>query len=576
MPVHFSNPAALLALLALPVIVLIHCLQERSRRVRVSTLFLLERVGPESVSGARFERLRTSVPLWLQLLAALLVAWIMAGPRWMRNDITQTVVVLLDSSASMSAYRDETRAALDHTLGRWSQNAAHTRWHLLETDSRKPALYAGPHLDELLASLSRWQPLNGSHSPDEAYMVGRSLVKAGAGVIIHVTNRKLDVPSDIALLAVGSPKRNVGFSGLTARVEDNRIKWRVLVTNHGSAAQSRDWWIEHAKQEGQARRSHLDLQPGQSLSLEGEVPPDVAAATLKLGPDAFTLDDGLPMVRPVDRPVRVDARPGSPSGDLLRKMIEAVPGVMFSADAPDITLAEVGAQADTDAIFFDSPAPPDAKLDATLVVAENNSLTRDLNWAGLLTQKPTALALLPSDTPLLWKGDAALAFLRHTTNPDGKPVSQLFLNWDLSRSNASRLPSMLVLMQRLIESRRETIEGERAGNYETGERIPLPPPKAARLCVMNGKSEPFLDHAPATPGFFEVTENGKPLVHGACYFADSREADLSKCDSADTTESRRIETVLRDTEADSLTPVWALMVLGCLLGAWGAGGRRAS
>ncbi len=572
MPVHFANPLALWALLALPVILIIHCLQERSRRLRVSTLFLLERVAPESVSGARFERLRTSLPLWLQLLAALLIAWILSDPRWAKKDSTQTVVVILDSSASMSAFRDETRTALSRTLGRWSQNAVRTRWHLLETDSHKPTLYAGTHLDELLASLDRWQPLKGSHSPDESYMVGRSLVKGGGGLILQVTDHKMEVPSDIALLAVGEAKENVGFSGLTARVEDGRLKWRVMVTNHGAAVQSRSWWLER-KQEGQPTKSKLDLQPLQSLSLEGELPPEISQATLKLDADVFPLDDTLPMVRPVERTVRIDERKGSPSAERLHKMIEAVPGVVFTADHPDITLSEVGGEVGTDAIFYDSPAPEDAKLDASFVVAENHALTRDLNWMGLLTQKPTQLALVDKDTPLLWKGDAVLAFLRRTTTADAKPVQQLFLNWDLSRSNAPRLPAMLVMLQRHIDARRATLEGERTGNYETNERIALPANDKPLQITRNGKTEPFNGHAPDEAGFFEVTREGSPLVHGACYFADVREADLRECSSADTSESRRLEAVLRDTEADPLTPLWVLMVLGCLLGAWGANAK---
>ena len=51
-----ANPAGLWALMAIPLVLLIHFLQEQSRRVRVSTLFLLERVQPESVGGARLER----------------------------------------------------------------------------------------------------------------------------------------------------------------------------------------------------------------------------------------------------------------------------------------------------------------------------------------------------------------------------------------------------------------------------------------------------------------------------------------------------------------------------------------
>ena len=103
----FSNPAGFWALLGIPAVLLIHFLQRESRRVRASTLFLLEQLAPESAQGRRFERLRNSAALWLQLLAVLLFAWLLAGPRWLRPDSVQKVVFVLDSSASMSAFSGE-------------------------------------------------------------------------------------------------------------------------------------------------------------------------------------------------------------------------------------------------------------------------------------------------------------------------------------------------------------------------------------------------------------------------------------------------------------------------------------
>ncbi|MFZ4766159.1 MAG: BatA domain-containing protein, partial [Roseimicrobium sp.] len=164
----FANPSGLWALLAVPAILLIHFLQERSRQVRVSTLFLLERVKPESVGGARFERLRNSVPLWMQLLAALLLSWLLAEPRWVRQDSRQTVVVVLDSSISMAAFKEPTRALLGEKLRAWSHTAAATEWHLLESDTRQATLYAGSELALLLDAFEKWQPLQSTHRPDEA------------------------------------------------------------------------------------------------------------------------------------------------------------------------------------------------------------------------------------------------------------------------------------------------------------------------------------------------------------------------------------------------------------------------
>src|SRR6516225_2516595 len=111
--IFFSHPAGFFALLAVPAVLLIHFLQRESRQVTVSTLFLLDVLAPESAAGRRFERLRQSVPLWLQLLSALLLTWLIVQPRWVRRHSVQQIVLLLDSSVSMSAFHTETLKALD-------------------------------------------------------------------------------------------------------------------------------------------------------------------------------------------------------------------------------------------------------------------------------------------------------------------------------------------------------------------------------------------------------------------------------------------------------------------------------
>lgn len=567
---HFANPLGLWALLAVPVILAIHCLQEKSRRLRVSTLFLLERVAPESVSGAKFERLRQSLPMWMQLLAACLLAWMLAEPRWMKKDSQQTVVIVLDSTASMSAFNTEARAAIEKTLAQWSRVAAKTRWHLLESDARKPTLYAGDDRETLLAAFSRWQPLRGELDPTDAFNTSRGLVRDGSGAIIYVTDRTATVPSDIAVLAVGEPKSNVGWSG--AEMNASR-QWKTLATNHSDAVQTRQWWVEHELATAPTK-STLTLQPHQSVSLSGELPPNLKQATLVMDSDAFALDDRMSLVVPKERPVRVALRAGGESGSLIKRMIEALDGVTFvdAATPADLTLAEIGDEAPTDAIYIDSPAPEGSKLDASLVVSENHALTRELNWTGLISNKPRALAVLETDSPLLWRGDAVLALQRRTRTAEGREVVQLFLNWDLSKSNAHRLPALLVMLHRYVEQVRSQLDGERAGNYDLAQSIDLPASTPLNQLTLHqgSNAKPFIGRAPEQPGFFEVKSPTQTLVHGAAQFADAREADLTKAESFDHTEARRSEARERTSESDPLTAVWTLALLGCLLTAWSA------
>src|ERR1043166_9797967 len=113
----FANPWGLPALVGVPVILAIHFLQRESRRVVVSTLFLLEQMTPVSARGRRIERLRNSVPLWLQIFAVMLIAWLLAEPRWLRRDSAQSIVIVLDSSVSMSVFRDAMNKTLEARLG---------------------------------------------------------------------------------------------------------------------------------------------------------------------------------------------------------------------------------------------------------------------------------------------------------------------------------------------------------------------------------------------------------------------------------------------------------------------------
>ena len=137
----------------IPVVLFIHILQRESKRVIVSTLFLLEPLAPISAQGRRMDRLRNSVPLWLQLLGVLLLTWLLIQPRWLRKESTQSVIILLDSSFSMTAFRDEAESALLARLAPLARAAAHTEWVLMETDPARSTLYSGGDLEELKKAL---------------------------------------------------------------------------------------------------------------------------------------------------------------------------------------------------------------------------------------------------------------------------------------------------------------------------------------------------------------------------------------------------------------------------------------
>lgn len=603
-----ANPAGFWALAAVPLVLLIHFLQEKSRRVRCSTLFLLDRVKPESVGGARIERLRNSVPLWLQLLAVAIIAWLLAEPRWVRHDSRQTVVVVLDSSASMNAFKRETRALLRDRLSSWARTAAHTDWHLLESAPRKPRLYAGDQLKDLLESFDRWEPAQGTLSPEAALLTARGLVRNGAGIVIFVTDRRTEAPAGVALISAGEPIENVGIAGgdITAdralrdgersssgpgAGKSSTLRWRALVRNYGREKQEREWWIEEEgrrrKAEGGSEKRKIVIEPGQTFILEGALPPEVERMTLSIAADRFAWDDRLPLQRPRPRIVNAAVRLPGASGDLMKKVFAALEGVEPESPTPDLVVDELGNAVETDAVQLGGSVGENGALDPAWVAAEDHPLTRDLAWAGLLSGRPMELALVEGDVPLLWKADRALALLRPGVTAAGKHVLRLVLNWDLSQSNAARVPALPVMLQRFVEMVRGRKAEPWAGNFETGQQLESSSQtsqftgsgQAQRPAVelrVGGVTTPFNGRTPEHPGFFEVLENGQVFISGAAQFADTREADFHDAEPLDTSEDRRIETALKQSEADPWTPLWVLLLVACLIGSWAWRGTRPS
>ncbi len=119
MPLSFAAPEFLWALLALPLVVLLHFVRSRRRRTEVSALFLWRRARQVA------ERRRRIAPTWLllaQLLFAALAALALARPQ-LAAAVAPDRIVIVDASASMAARDpdgvrlDKARAVADRLVG---------------------------------------------------------------------------------------------------------------------------------------------------------------------------------------------------------------------------------------------------------------------------------------------------------------------------------------------------------------------------------------------------------------------------------------------------------------------------
>lgn len=588
----FANPAGLWALLGVPVILAIHFLQQRARVARTSTWFLIEKLAPDSAKGRTWDRIRASRQLWLQLAAAIVAAWVLAEPRWVRAESAQTVVLVLDSSASMDAFRGPALAAAEREMDLAAGLAARTTWVILPTNPRLPVIYRGEDRLAATAALDRWQPDSGQHDLTPALRLAHGLAGA-AGRTLLITDRREKIPPDQRAAGVGQPIENVGFAGATVARTENGVVWRALVKNHATVPQSRAWHFEAGG--GKSALQSLELAPGAISEISATFPDGVDEAMVVLAADAFGADDRLPLVRPAPKPLTVSVEGDDEAATFFRKLAATVEGVTIVGPDQPATLrlgrrsAAALASEPRGGIFW---APADERQQAPLatepVTPERDELVAALNWQGWLGTGPHGYTLQPGDAALLWQGRFPLVLVRPPPPEIAQlaiPARKLLFAFDWSTSNAARLPATVLLVRRFLEAERDAQRLPYTASFDTNSPIPLggvPAEAALTLAFRPANGAPAETRAipatertdvrtPGRTGFFTLHQGEQLIVRGAAQFADTRQGDFRAAERFFIEVRGERETAIeRNTRPDPFAPAWLLVLVALLLGSWWA------
>ncbi|MES2707922.1 MAG: BatA domain-containing protein [Verrucomicrobiota bacterium] len=588
MGLSLGNPWGLLALLGIPAILAIHLLQRRARIIPVSTLFLLEQLQRESQGGRRVEKLRASVPLWLQLLAVLVLSWILAGPRWLEKNSVQRIAVVLDGSASMRAAKAAVLETLPRDIRRLASATAQTEMFLLDTRRGAEHLYHGPEGSGFTEALKAWDPTAGSHDPSPALRLARNLAGRD-GMVILVTDSEIqDLPPGVQLHASGQPIDNVGIAGIAVEEADGKTIWRATLRNYSKTAQTRTWRIESGGKK--SAEESLSLEPGQVRQIQAPFAEGMEELTVSLSPDKFDLDDRAPVLKPRPKKVKVslpasEAAVSAETGPLYTPIFRSLPGVELAAAEADVTVAAYNPlspalPAGPAVIFVQDPKPSSPVLNGALLV-EKDPLVNELNWHSLLCQDGIRLPLRPEDEALVWQGERALLFLRDTGagTGGGRRDQQLVFNFDLRKSNARRLPAFVIAIHRYLDQVRRRLPREEWTLSECGQKLETAAAEgenAAPLTIrMEGQADRTLPaaqapllRAPELPGFMEVRQGDRLLLRTAAHFADIREADFTTRGTKRDLSAATAEVTQRHSREDPAWRAWLLVLLGLLGLSW--------
>lgn len=558
----FAHPLGLLALLAVPAVVALHLFRRRFEPRPVSALFLWRVDDREPVAGRKRERLVQSASLWCELLAALFLALCFAGPRASCvAGKSEHLVVVLDSSASMGAVRDErstAAAAIELVRERIDALPRGSRVTLVRSGSR-PALLAGPAAfpDEARAQLAQWRPLAARHDLHPALALGLEL--AGGARVLVVTDQfePEAFPPGVELVSVGDPVDNWALVHAVRSREarkDGSVGEKVFLSVASFARAPRRLPVTVRSGGVELARQDVSLDARERSHLSFDVPAGTGVLEVALPQDALECDNVALLVPPAARTVALhselpeaDERALGLAGPGERNIARWTALVPQSIAAGTLAGAHLvvsrGAAAGPASwnLSFEPQGTARRDLIGPFLVERGHPVLSGVTLEGLVWSIDPELAL--PGVPLVSAGNQPIL----TEERSGARILWR-INLDPARSSLQRSPDWPILLANLAELRRAELPGPVRPNLHVGESLryrpgaelvregadalamyelegPLGAPSSARreVAVLEEVVVDGLEEA----GLYRLSHRGRPAAEFALSYVDAAESDLS-------------------------------------------------
>lgn len=294
----FLTPLALLlSLLAIPII-LFYMLRLRRREVRVSSVFLWEKLVRDREANAPWQKLKRNLLLLLQLLILALLVLALAQPYLPRPSVVSTsVVVLLDGSASMQATDvqpdapNRFAAAQAQALMLVNELSGNNQMTLIQVGATPQILAAATNDKRALreaintavptAAPADWAAAFALASgAAQGFEEAQIVVISDGGIPPNLPS----LPGQVVYLPVGQSGANLAISALASREveieQERRQQLLARVTNHSQFIQEPLLSLLLDGVLFDAQR--VTVPPGESVSLTWDLPGDSNTAVAEV------------------------------------------------------------------------------------------------------------------------------------------------------------------------------------------------------------------------------------------------------------------------------------------------------
>lgn len=475
------NPWGLLALLAIPVIVALHFFRQQRRSRKIGGLHLWDFAQIATPAGRRYERLRRSLPLLFQLLAALLLAMLLAGFEIPLDKAARHYSIIIDDSVSMQARVNGSVAAQRavDALRDWAKDG--DRFTLVMAANR-PVVLAGPAATktEFMSALESWTPVAPVSNFDDARNIAAKFGSEKSRIVVLTDNpTSAEYLQDAATLwGVGraAPNNAIVFAD---RFRPEKETERIVATVQGIGGGPRKVTITAYRGEEALISRELDLATSAPVSVELELPALNVPLRLSLSPsDALAADDSVILVPSVVKPVKVYLAESLLHREAFERAAGAVREVLFAPTVEEADLVFTDKANDINGTrrfyyFHGAETTESLRMAAgrDLVTANGSAITNNLSLAGVVwpfdrqTSGDVRLALRSeisyTSIPLLYAERATSASVQYR------------VNLALQATNIFRHTAWPVLMLNIIEECRAALPGLSRVNLRAGEELRL-------------------------------------------------------------------------------------------------------
>lgn len=586
---EFLNPWGWLGLLALPAIVALHFFRRRYQTKSVATVMFWRQLRETDTQGRTRKPIRSSLSLWLQLLAATLLTVLLAGPQTLKSTGEKEILIVLDS-----AYSLQTRLSQDKTVANQIRAAVNTRlvagrrYTVIEHGATPRLLTArAAGMTEARRALAEWQPAQPRANWQATFRL-LELWDLDRCTLWVFTDSKTDAWKRIAsveLTGLGGTADNLAI------VEANRIRLpgtgqerlRASIHNFQTGRAAGELHVRAGNQV--VARQTFTIAAGSAWTFTTDLPETNTPYVLEIPDDALPFDNRVHLAPLLQPPVEVlfdfnDAALAT----LWRNVIAAVaPTYRVGTNTSTLILSDsprwLTDETVSACVLVCAAGSTDAKLYRPPFLSETqHPLLRGLDWAGCLL----AIGQWPGATVSSQLARVSAREVAVLTELPGRGSRRFELHADLAKSNLAKQPAFPILAQNAVEIARSFQPGLRTPNLRFGERLEFRLPRSAReICLRQGAWEDCaasptgLRLPPDRVGLFEVVA-GQATWPLAINHVDAATSDLRAIAGGEYRTPVSSVALMQRALHDEWIIALIVALLAAIFGDWWLTGRRAT